>query len=109
MKVTLRKKLSKDGWIKLSNEHSIKVDYPTREQYDHLETLIEENKMFMFYKYLIKYTIKDWKGLEVECKLKNNELHDELWDAICYNVNQVTELALLINKEIEFLDVDLKK
>lgn len=112
----LRKKLHNDGWIDIDDNHAIKVDYPTLEQHEILEQLVLDNmdnqkvsSSYKFYKLLIKYCIKDWKGFDEECVVENGELAKDLYALITYSISQTMELGNLINKEIEFLEVDKKK
>lgn len=109
------------------------IDYPSRIQQEKLEelkydawgkfiqTAQEDGKMkidglkidlvkFLKYKrYILKFAIKDWEGLEEKCLLVNGELEDELWWALVRDENKTNQLYELVFPEIDFNEVDKKK
>ncbi len=131
MEIKLKRANSKE--IKLDDKHSIVVDYPTFKQNQNLnyilaeifaiESLLEKadtiekskliaKKMNLMQEYMnnvVRYCLKGVKGYDFEIKLKDNELDEDTYEAICYDINQVRELFELITKEIEFNEVDKKK
>ena len=131
-------KESKTGWVKVSDEISILVDYPKIEQQRILNHLVYEivyvpktdneienieNKPDVlsinekYHQLLLKFTIKDWKGVknsdgeDVPFKLVNNEMENELWESLCRSLTllKLYQLVDLIRKEIEFTEADKKK
>jgi hypothetical protein len=106
-------KESKTGWIKVNDDISVLVGYPTSEQdiklkkilyevgfmpgfdADKIDSLSPADRATVmslnerYYKQYLKYTIKDWKGVrsengtEIPCKVVSNELDNELWDKLC--------------------------
>ena len=70
-----------------------------------------------YYRYYLKFTIKDWKGIkdgdgnEVNCKVINDELDTRLWQGLIKNLslNDMITIAQKIQKELEFTEVDKKK
>lgn len=106
-------KQSKTGWVKVSNEISVLVDYYTMAQGEKLKQILyevgampdfelkdasklsPENKARLmmlnerYYKLFIKYTIKDWRGVknssgdEIEFSLSGDEMESGLWEQLC--------------------------
>ncbi len=66
------------------------------------------NLMQEYMNNVVRYCLKGVKGYDFEIKLKDNELDEDTYEAICYDINQVRELFELITKEIEFNEVDKK-
>lgn len=120
--------------IPLENGIELTIDYPTAEQWSKLQEFLyqafliedeieKETDKFAkvqlkskrisllndYMRYFLKYTIKDIKGIGEEVKLINNELSDELWNALTFDLNQVRVLYDVISEEIEFNDLDKKK
>ena len=119
-------KESKTGWVKVSDEISILVDYLTIEQESKLKQILyevgfmpdldlnntdslnPENKAKLmtlnekYYKLFIKYTIKDWQGVrnsngqDVEFRLVKNEMDSGLWESLCRSLT-VTNLYELVS------------
>ena len=132
---------SKTGWIKISDELEVLVDYPTIEQSNKLRKILFEvslipNLQFetqdnllasdkaqlmalndLYFKYYIKYTIKDWRGVTdkdgnpIECKLISNEIESVLWSKICraISIEDLYELVKKIKGQLEFTEEDKKK
>lgn len=115
MKLTLKKKIAKTDWIILEEGQKLKIDYPTLEQAQELEEILlkddikESKKMLEYQRLFIKFTVKDWFGLEPKCKLVDNQLEDELWKDLVISFLQTTQLYELINKELEWTTNDKKK
>lgn len=110
----IRKRLSNDGWVDLGENIAIKLDYPTVEQYTVLENIVmngdvTQQSMYEYYKKLIQFCIKDWKGFDEKCEIVGNQLTDDLLYLITYSIKQTLELGQLINNEIGFFEVDKKK
>jgi len=132
-------KESKTGWVKVSDSISVLVGYPTIEQDEELKKILYEVGFITndqnvddltpkdksdlmslnekYYKLYLKYTIKDWKGVnfsggdEAVFKLTKNEMDDGLWQKLCRALvlSDIYELVKLIKKEIDFNDSDKKK
>ncbi len=115
MKLTLKKKISKTDWVNLDEGQKLKLDYPTLEQAQELEEIllkeeVAENKRMMEYQRLfIRFTIKDFDGLGIQCKLVDNQLEKEIWENLVLAFTQTTQLYELINKELEWTTNDRKK
>jgi len=122
MKFTLRKSIS--NWITVpTNEGEVKflIDYPTREQGQTIQTYVNgeiysgNDKYLKALQYLIKFTVKDWRGVkdengnEIPCVVVNNELEDELWWMLVRDEERATSLGILIQEEIKFTETDKKK
>ena len=139
MEIVLKE--SKTGWVKVNEDISVLVSYPTSDQDIKLKRILyelgfmpdfnpedqsllkPEDKAAMlsitekYNKLYLKHTIKDWKGMrlgsgvEVICKVVNNELDNELWEMLCRSIKSLDlyELVKLIKKEIEFTESDKKK
>lgn len=102
-----------DKWVDITDNFRVKAEYPNREQKYKLKGLqgkaskiknldkyqdgsevslddveVDAGKQAEFNDYFLKCVIKDWEGLsdggeELKCKVVDNELDDELWDALC--------------------------
>ena len=111
MEIVLKE--SKTGWVKVNEDISVLVGYPTSEQDIRLKKILYEVGFMphfdpeqidslspadratvmslneRYYKQYLKYSIKEWKGIrltsgtEVVCKVVNNELDNELWEMLC--------------------------
>lgn len=115
----------KDNWIEVGEGQKVKVDYLTIAQGEKLTEMkyealgryltsgegvkVDLVKLLAYKRYFLKCVIKDWIGFEVECKLKDNELEDDIWWALVRNENVVNYLFDLINPILEFSIEDKKK
>ena len=132
IKIALKQNLAKE--IKIDDTHSIVIEYPSIEQKQILDeilltiTLLDEelkkvknpvelakinakkiSLMHEFMKLTIRFCLKQVKGYDFNLELEGNQLDDKTFEAICYDVKQVTSLFELISKEIEFNELDKKK
>ena len=119
----LRKKKTLSEWVKIDDTVKIKIDYPTIRQEQQLQTIVNSDeykgndKMLKWAQYLIKYTVKDWQGIDEQCKLitktidgeTSTELDNELWWALVSAEENALTLASAIWQEIEFTETDKKK
>ena len=129
----LAKKFSDSDWLKLDDEVSVKVDYPTREQQKELDRIalskfkefnvnsfdeLNDNQKVElilanqeYTELYLRYTIKDWRGLGEDCKVENNQLDAEQWGRLIRGTSreELTKLYELIYKELSFTDTDKKK
>lgn len=115
-------KIIKPTWIDISEKQSVLIEPPTRKQHDVLhDTMVyynpkrdeDELKEKKFYRLLVKYCLKDWKGFNVECKtiktLTGTELDPELLSDLVRDDINFTSLALLIFEKVQFDIYDKKK
>lgn len=119
-------KRSFNNWIEVGeNEDKSKVkfklDYPTREQEQELQTIKYGEKYsggdisLKYAQQFLKYVIKDWEGVtdqdknKVECKLVNNELEEKIWWALVGNEAMAMSLFIKCYEELEFTGNDKKK
>jgi hypothetical protein len=118
MQVKLSTKKSFNNWVKVgeSENGDVKflVDYPTREQQQKLDHILftdatNNAQQLEYYRHYLKCVIKDWEGLDRECKLIGNELESDCWWALVSDVTQCVELYGAIFTELEFGEVDKKK
>lgn len=124
--IKLALKRSYNNWVDMGDGVSFLLDYPTREQEQRLEDfkygemtnadLIREGSAtktkdsLKYIRYYIKYTVKDWKGINIPCSLNGlNELDDELWWALVKDELQAMKIFSIISKELEFTEADKKK
>lgn len=123
--IKLALKKSFNNWVDMGDGVSFLLDYPTREQEQKLEDfkygemtnadLIREGSVtktkdsLKYIRYYIKYTVKDWKGIDVPCVLSLNELDDNLWWSLVKNELQAMQIFSVISKELEFTEADKKK
>jgi hypothetical protein len=116
------------------NGYEIKIDYPTIEQQDQLNEILfqsifidnkiretkdplliaklQAEKVNLYNQYMrlfLRFTIKDIKGLPEAIKVENNQLSDDSYEKLCYDLEQVRTLFNVINNEIEFTETDKKK
>ena len=100
---------SGDKWVDVIDGFRVRVEYPTREQKYKLKKLqgeaskiknlekykdgrevelddveVDAGKQAEFNDYFLKCVIKEWEGAEIECEVVNDELKDELWEALCW-------------------------
>lgn len=119
---------NKDKWIKLSEESSIKVDYPDIEQQFRLEQIQFSSMKFddegtpteydlagwnKYVRFYLKFTIKDWKGFksdgkEIKCKLENNELANDLFEALIRDRQGVSLIYQKINEVLKWDETQKK-
>jgi len=129
--IKLKNKLSKT--IKVG-EVELTIDYPNIEQHERLNEILlqsvfldseikketdsvkiaqlQAKKFSLFNDYMrlfLRYTIKGINGLDYKVNLVNNELDDESYEAICYDIEQVKALFNIIYEELDFNDTDKKK
>ena len=132
-------KRSQNNWIEWIDGVKLLIGYPSLSQEQKLEAIrneglnmadiqkqIEANNFDMPYqtflnmcRYLIKCTIKGWKGIEDNCELvvvgksvngeDITELSDELAWALTKREDAAVELYNLINSEIMMSETDKKK
>lgn len=132
--IDIKLKKSATKTIKLDNGIELAVDYPTASQWSKLQELLYQvflideeinnckdsfkvvelkarkiSLMNEYMKQFLRYTIKDIKGIDGEIKVVNNELDNESYEAITYDLIQVRTLYDLISSEINFDEVDKKK
>ena len=112
--ITLKKNTPTE-WVEYSDA-KFKIDYPKMEQIHKLQDIqasaegIADKKVMLEYaRYYLKFTIKDWDGLDVPCKIVNNELEDELWYALTENIEHTFALFAIIDKALSWKDTDKKK
>lgn len=93
-----------------------KLDYPTDVQEMKLQDIRfgtkQESDTGAFFKYIqrfIKYTVKDWKGIDVPCKITGGELEDDIWWALVRDQEQALKIYTIISKELEYTESDKKK
>lgn len=132
--------LTGENWIDIIDGWSIKVGYPNPDQQYEIERLQQKAYSFdigeidpttnkpeikikdidsaassLARKKLIKYAIKDWKGLsdsqgnEIKCNVVNDELDDSLWSALTNNLELCSLLEEKINSLIRWDIKDKKK
>lgn len=115
-------RIIKPTWIDISEKQSVLIEPPTRKQHDVLhDTMVyyspkrdeDEPKEKRFYRLLVKYCLKDWKGFNTECKtvktLTGTELDGELLSELVRDDLNFTALALTIFDKIQFDIYDKKK
>ena len=123
MQLSLKK--SSDKWISIEVEKGdpveFKLDYPTREQFQELQSIAfsdkysGNDKMLKYAQLFIKYAVKDWKGIvdgdnkELKCVLKDGEVEDDLWWGLAQRPEMAMNIYLSIAPEIEFTETDKKK
>ena len=124
MQLSLKK--SFNNWIEVGENDDkskvkFKLDYPSREQEQELQSIKYGDKFtggdisLKYAQRFLKYVIKDWEGVsdqdgnKVECKLKQNELEDEIWWALVGNEAMAMSLFVKCYEELEFTGNDKKK
>ncbi len=122
MQLSLKKSL--DKWITVEGDDppaEFKVDYPTREQTQELQSIAFGGKyssndvMLKYAQLFIKFVIKDWKNMvddndkEVKCIMNGNGLDEDLWWALVKRPETALAIYNAIAPEIEFNDTDKKK
>jgi len=126
--IKLQLKHNESKWVSIGTNPKgepieFEITYPTIEQEAQLQKLLLRDsekedsnyKLLEFQRYLIKCSVKNWKGIidsegnNIDCKLINNELEDELWWALVKDIQQTIDIGSKINSEIEFTIADKKK
>ena len=139
MQLSLKKSFNE--WVEVGeNEDGSKVefklDYPTREQQQKLQSIAfggeysGKDIMLKYAQLFIKYTVKDWKnvfldGKLIDCKIIDNELfggtqvifdefgkpkkEDDLWWALVNYPPRALDIYNIIGEEVEFTEADKKK
>ena len=113
--IKLALKKSFGNWVEMGDGVSFKLDYPSIEQEESLQDILfnsgvdSQVRTLKYSRAYIKYTVKDWKGLPIECKLKNNELDNELVWALAGDPLQCGKIYSIISKELEVDETDKKK
>ena len=124
MKLSLKK--SFNNWVEVGeNEDGSKVkfllDYPTREQEQHLQTILfggnyKDNDLGLKYsQQYLKYVIKDWENVFdqdnqlVKCEVINGELEESIWWALVRDGVMALNLFVACQKELSFTANDKKK
>ncbi len=129
MKLFLRDNDLSD-WVKVGEGVEIKIEYPTPRQEAELMAKLstlrymepEESGRLeiiaQYYGLLIKYCVKDWRGItdertdeEVKCKLnyEGTELDAQLWGALMANPFLAEAWGGEIKRQIDFTPIDKKK
>ncbi len=124
MQLSLKKSLNK--WVPVEVKKGepkveLLIDYPSRDQQQELDDIIYGNqysgnaKQLRFSRLLVKYTVKDWKGIvdendkPIKCIIENNALEDDLWWSLVKNPIMPTNLFLVIYPEVDWTETDKKK
>ena len=125
MRLSLKK--SFNNWVAVKdsegNEVKFLLDYFTREQEQHLQSLIwqvgqkgaDSYLGLQYAQYYIKYCVKDWQGIvddndkPVKCVVINDELKDDIWWALVKDPSQALTLQSEFDKELQFTFNDKKK
>lgn len=124
--IKLAKKHTFGNWVDMGDGVSFQIDYPTATQQQELDGLMikmgscdpeKPNEVMLEYARLfIRYTVKDWKGIDEKCELTNNMLKKELWERLTTDpqnsyemIAQSINMWVKISAELEFTDVDKKK
>ena len=111
--IKLALKKSNSHWLEIDDVKFL-VDYPTNEQEMKLQEIMldkqtEDIKRLRYARYYLKYTIKDWQGIETKCLLINNELEDELWQSLVSDTMQTLTIFGKIYDNLSFTESDKKK
>lgn len=91
------------------------VKYPTLAQVEKIERAKWQGNDFNFAnmvqyaRAVIKYSVKEWTGMEEPLKLVNDCIDDAQLLALTSNENNTIAIYELINAEIEFTETDKKK
>ena len=124
MQLSLKESFNK--WIDIEVKEGdpkvrFKVDYPTREQYQELQSIAfgdkysGNDKMLKYAQLFIRYVVKDWEDIfdgddkKLECVLVDNELEKDLWWGLVQKPEMALNIYLAISPEIEFTEADKKK
>ena len=112
--IKLALKKSNSHWLEIDDVKFL-VDYPTNQQNVELQEIFLDTNVsadirnLRYAKKFLKYTIKDWQGIDTKCMIINNELEDELWYALTNDINQTLTIFGKINDELSFTESDKKK
>lgn len=130
--ITLPKKQSlENDWLEIKDikgkptGEKLKIDYPTREQQRILnykqaniisDSVNRGEKSLIYFETLLKFTVKDWGGLvedsegkEIKCTTENDQLSEDSFDIITYDLNKVFIIADQIKECLGFDELDKKK
>ena len=122
MQLSLKKSL--DRWVTIEGDTppaEFKIDYPTREQQQELQSiafgdkLSGNDRMLKYAQLFIKYTVKDWKNMfdeddkEIKCIMNGAGLDHDLWWALVKRPETAMAIYLTLSPEIEFTEADKKK
>lgn len=123
----LNKKKSITEWIEVDKSDpniKFKIDYPSISQSEFLQDIIlntglepDDNKqklgILKYYRYLAKYSIKGWQGLNEEFRLiirnGESEWEDKQWWEAVEDFKQAFELGALLESELGLTETDKKK
>jgi len=118
MNITLPKRDTITDWVDLEDGKKLKVDYPKGKQVHILQDLsvavtdLDGNYNYSnFLKYsrmFLKFTIKDWDGFSVPCKLHKNELDDDLWYDITEDIATTQYLYSKIEEVVRWNEYEKK-
>lgn len=112
--IKLAKKKSKSDWIEIEGIKLL-VDYPTNSQQMQLQDIMldgslgEESKRLRYARNYLRYTIKDWEGIEGKCLLSDGILEKELWESLVVDPLQTLTLFGKVYDELSFDESDKKK
>jgi len=121
IKLNLKKSISR--WIQMGEGVKFLISYPSIEHEQYLQELLIEilnekrgkSEEFIppaqlkYAQYTVKYSVKDWQGLDEKCILVNNELENSLWWALVSDPIQAVRIFTLIQPEVEVTQEDKKK
>ena len=129
IKLTDKKEAFSD-WIEIAEGQKILAELPTIEQKKKINRLqfgtisvsdgtpsgtISNQAIHEATALYLKYTIKDWEGVGVPCKVVNGELDNKLWESLVFDGNNEYKfehnmvLANKIKDAIEPNETDKKK
>lgn len=112
--IKLAKKKSKSDWIEIDGIKLL-VDYPTNAQQMLLQEIMldnslgEESKRLRYARNYLRYTIKDWQGIDDKCLLIDGILEKELWESLVVDPLQTLTLFGKVFDELNFDETDKKK
>ena len=124
MQLNLKK--SFDNWIEVGDNEDgskvkFKIEYPTREQEQGLQSIKYSGKYtegdisLKYAQRFLKCVIKDWEGIfdqdgnAVKCQIVSNELEESIWWALASNEAMAMSLFMKCYEELEFTGNDKKK
>lgn len=111
----LKPKRSFNNWIDSGDNVKLLIDYPTRQQSQKLqdilfdERLSENVRMAKYAQLYIKFTVKDWQGIDEKFQLVDNEMEDNLWWRFVEDVEQAISVWKVIDDQLKFTQDDKKK
>ena len=111
--ILLAKKKSKTNWIEIDNIKLL-IDYPTNNQEMLLQEILLDNlseqiKQLRYARLYLRYTIKDWKGIEADCLIINNELEKDLWESLVSDSMQALTIFGKVYEQLTVTENDKKK